>query len=156
MKKFFPLIAFFILNFSALAIGGLFTKDAVVSDWYLSANKAPWTPPGWFFGFAWTSIMIFFSFFMTNKYNQPNVNKKRLLLLFGIQWLLNILWNPIFFHYHYILLALIVIMLLLACLLLFLVKEIKLKAKSNILLLLPYAIWLFIATSLNAYFLLFN
>ena len=156
MKKFFPLIAFFILNFSALAIGGLFTKDAVVSDWYLSANKAPWTPPGWFFGFAWTSIMICFSFFMANKYNQPNVNKKRLLVLFGIQWLLNILWNPIFFHYHYILLALIVIMLLLACLLLFLVKEIKLKAKSNILLLLPYAIWLFIATSLNAYFLLLN
>ncbi len=156
MKKFFPLLLFFVLNFAALAIGGFITKDAVFSNWYLSANKAPWTPPGWFFGFAWTSIMICFSFFMTNKYNMPNVNKKWLWTLFIIQWLLNVLWNPIFFHYHYILLALFEIMLLLACLLIFFVKEIKLKYTTNILLLIPYVIWLSIATSLNVYFLLYN
>jgi tryptophan-rich sensory protein len=27
---------------------------------YLNLNKAPWTPAGWVFGAAWTSVMLFF------------------------------------------------------------------------------------------------
>ena len=53
---------FLIINFTALAFGGLFTSEGVPSEWYLSLLKAPWTPPGWVFGFAWSIIMICYAF----------------------------------------------------------------------------------------------
>ena len=56
-------IIFLLINFAGLFIGGLFTGEGVPSDWYQNLNKAPWTPPGWVFGFAWTTIMICFSLF---------------------------------------------------------------------------------------------
>lgn len=43
---------FLLLNFAGLAIGGLFTGNAVSSEWYQNLAKAPWTPPGWVFGAA--------------------------------------------------------------------------------------------------------
>jgi len=42
-------VCFLILNFGALFIGAQFTGPGVNSDWYGLMNKAPWTPPGWFF-----------------------------------------------------------------------------------------------------------
>ena len=52
------------LNFGALAIGSYFTASGASSDWYQNLNKAPWTPAGWVFGAAWTSIMICYSVYM--------------------------------------------------------------------------------------------
>ena len=57
-------LSFLVLNFLALGIGGIFTGKGVPSEWYVQLNKAPWTPPGWMFGFAWTSIMICFALYM--------------------------------------------------------------------------------------------
>ena len=51
---------FLLLNFGALAIGSYFMNNGPQSNWYLTLNKAPWTPPGWVFGVAWTTIMICF------------------------------------------------------------------------------------------------
>jgi len=58
------LIIFLVLNLGALALGGLFTNKGVPSDWYIGLIKAPWTPPGWVFGVAWTTIMICFAVYM--------------------------------------------------------------------------------------------
>lgn len=147
-------IIFLILNFGALAIGGLYTNKGVSSTWYANLMKAPWTPPGWVFGFAWTTIMLCFSIYMTKSWAQIE-NKKLLLFLFIIQWILNVLWNPTFFHYQHILLALIVISaltVLIAFILFFYWPALKLHS----LWLVPYFIWLLIATSLNAYIWLKN
>ena len=98
----YRLITFFIINFGALAIGGFFTGSGVPSDWYTGLTKAPWTPPGWVFGFAWTTIMICFSIYMA--YLWPLIeNKKVLIALFILQWVLNVSWNPAFFHYQNVL-----------------------------------------------------
>lgn len=143
------LIVFFILNFGALALGGLFTGAGVKSDWYATLNKASWTPPGWVFGFAWTSIMICFSFYMMQLWTLA-ANKKLLIILFTTQWVLNVIWNPVFFYYHQSSWALIVIVLLTLLMGLFFylyISELKLKS----LLVLPYFLWLLIATSLNAF-----
>ena len=35
------------------------------TEWYLNLNKAHWTPPGWVFGAAWTTIMICFSIYLS-------------------------------------------------------------------------------------------
>ena len=148
------IIIFLVINFGALAIGGIFTGKGVPSDWYAGLDKAPWTPPGWVFGFAWSLIMICFSIYMA--YLWPAIeNKKILITLFILQWLLNVGWNPTFFYYHNVLLGLIIISLLTILVGIFLWlywSELKLKSA----LILPYFIWLFIATSLNGYILFKN
>ncbi len=147
------IIIFLVLNFSALAIGGLFTNSGVSSDWYQNINKAPWTPPGWVFGVAWTVIMICFAVYMAYLL-QSQIDKKTIIVLFIIQWILNVAWNPIFFSAQGVLLGLICITLLtLVVAYLFFVYWKELNVKS--LFVAPYLIWLLIATSLNAY-ILFN
>lgn len=143
------LILFLVLNFSALALGGLFTGSGVTSEWYTNLNKAPWTPPGWVFGFAWTTIMICFSIFMAQAWSLAE-NKTFLILLFAIQWLLNVGWNPIFFYFHQTSVALVVIVLL-TLLIGYFIYQYAPSLKWKTLLLSPYFIWLIIATSLNAY-----
>jgi tryptophan-rich sensory protein len=150
----YRLVIFLVINFGALAIGSLFTSKGVPSDWYLGLAKAPWTPPGWMFGFAWTTIMICFSIYMA--YLWPLVeNKSYLIALFIIQWLLNVTWNPTFFYFHNVLAGLLIIVgltLLIGFFLFYFWPVLKLKS----LLILPYVIWLVIATSLNAYILYKN
>jgi benzodiazapine receptor len=150
----YRLIIFLTINFGALAVGGFFTGKGARSDWYIGLAKAPWTPPGWVFGFAWTMIMICFSVYMA--YLWPiNENKKILIALFIFQWILNVSWNPTFFYYHNVLLGLIIISGLTILVGIFLLSywpELKFKT----VLILPYFIWLLIATSLNGYILLKN
>lgn len=148
------IFVFLILNFSALAIGSLFTNDGVTSIWYQNLTKAPWTPPGWVFGATWTLIMICYSIYMALLINQ-NTDKMKIIILFFIQWILNISWNPIFFYYQNVALGLICISTLTVLIAYFLFNFGKtLKMKS--ILILPYLIWLLIATSLNGYILLHN
>lgn len=148
------IIIFLLLNFGALAIGGIFTGKGVPSEWYMELNKAPWTPPGWMFGFAWTTIMICFSIYMA--YLWPGVENKNLIIgLFTIQWILNVAWSPVFFYFHKITGGLLIIFLLtflVGYLLFYFWPALKLKS----ILLLPYFIWLLIASSLNAYILFKN
>jgi len=153
-KMIYRLIIFMALNFAALAIGGLFTSKGVSSDWYIVIVKAPWTPPGWVFGAAWTSIMICFGVYMA--YLWPIIENKNILIgLYAVQWILNVGWNPTFFYYHNIFAGLLLISgltVLIGFFLFFYWPELKLKST----LILPYFIWLIIATSLNGYILLKN
>jgi benzodiazapine receptor len=147
-------IIFLILNFAALAIGGLSTSSGVTSEWYSALNKAPWTPPGWVFGFAWTFIMICFSFYMAYLWNEVE-DKKTLIIMYALQWILNVVWNPVFFTLHQTSFALIIIISLTILIGYFLFKYFgQLRIKST--LLLPYFVWLLIASSLNAYIWLRN
>jgi tryptophan-rich sensory protein len=94
MKKTLPTLTFLLLNFAALAVGGLFTGNGVSSEWHQNLDKAPWTPPGW------------------------------VLLLVIVGLLLSVLLIAIKF------------------------SRIQ---KSWTLAIVPYVLWLLVATSLNAY-----
>lgn len=144
---------FLILNFGALALGVLLMDNGAQSLWYTNLNKAPWTPPGWVFGAAWTTIMICFSIYLGSL---AKLSKNfKFIFLFVIQWFLNVGWNFAFFNQHNISIGLVIITALT-----FLILYISIKYKNILkyksLLLLPYIIWLFIATSLNAYILIYN
>ena len=142
------------LNFAALGLGAYFTGPGVTSDWYVNMNKAPWTPPGWVFGAAWSTIMICFSIYLTILWDKVS-DKKFLVGLYAFQLLLNISWNPVFFKFQLAGPGVIVIGLLSIVVFYFLFHYwSKLKAIS--LLLLPYAVWIVIATSLNVYAWLMN
>ena len=117
-------------------------------DWYIGLNKAPWTPPGWVFGAAWTTIMICFSIYMAQLYTNENTGK--VIILFLFQVLLNISWNYVFFNQHQVGLALVIFAVLTLLILYFLIGFYG-KLQLISLLLIPYALWLIIATSLNYY-----
>jgi tryptophan-rich sensory protein len=153
MKLLKYIIIFLLINFGALAIGSWLMENGPQTNWYITLNKAPWTPPGWVFGVAWTTIMVCFSIYMG--YLFQNNTSKKVISLFTIQFILNVIWNYIFFNQHMIGFGLIVIMLLTAVVSVFLF-DYKNVLKTKSLLILPYFIWLCIATSLNMYILIHN
>jgi len=148
------LIIFLILNFGALALGGFLMGGEVQGEWYQNVNKAPWTPPGWVFGAAWTTIMVLFSIYMASAWQEVD-NTKFLIALFSFQLILNVAWNPVFFAFHQVgfgLLLIVALTILVGYFLFGLIPQMKMKS----ILVLPYFLWLLIATSLNAYILVKN
>ena len=144
-------ILFLVINFSALAIGSWLMNNGPISEWYVKLNKAPWTPDGWVFGVAWTTIMICFSIYLA--YVFKDNTSKFLKILFAIQVFLNVVWNYVFFNQHQIGLGLLIIILLTLVVFYFFFKF---NIKTFKYLLLPYMVWLCLATSLNAYIVLYN
>ena len=147
------IIIFLVLNFGGLFIGNILMDNGPQTDWYLNLNQAPWTPPGWAFGAAWTTIMICFSVYMANLVQKEGF--KNIAVVFGIQFVLNVIWGYLFFNLHLVGIALIAIALLTLVVFYFLYQYFSvLKLKS--LLILPYFLWLLVATSLNLYIILKN
>ena len=153
MKKFKLFLFFLVINFGCLALGSWLMGNGAKGEWYTSLNKAPWTPEGWVFGAAWTCIMICFSFYLT--YLFSDINSKKLKIAFTLQVCLNVVWNYIFFNQHLISLGLAII-LALTILIYYMFFKFKHYRKNISLFLLPYMVWLVIASSLNAYILIYN
>lgn len=148
------IILFLILNFAALGVGGFYSDGAATSQWYNELNRAPWTPPGWVFGAAWTFIMICFAVYMAFAWTNTS-NQKYLAIMYSTQWILNSVWSPVFFRYHMVDWALIIILSLTVLIAYFLfTQHSRLKAKTVFI--LPYFLWLLIAVSLNSYISLKN
>ena len=153
MKQLRLTILFLILNFGGLAIGSWLMNNGPLTDWYTNLNQAPWTPPGIVFGIAWTLIMICFSIYLGKLFLDNN--SKKIKIIFLIQFILNVSWNFIFFNQHLVLVGLITITLLTSLLFIYFFK-LSNKVGNYKYLLLPYMIWLCIATSLNLYILVHN
>ena len=153
-KTLWSTFVFLFFNFLALYLGALFTDAGVNSDWYQNAQKAPWTPPGWMFGAAWSLIMVCYALYMAKVWNTIS-NRKVLIGLYAFQWVLNVLWNPLFFYYHWVWSAEIVLIFLTILLIYKLIVFSKHAITAGIFL-LPYIFWLFIANSLNLYFAIKN
>ena len=152
--QFFLIVLFLIINFGGLALGNWLMNDGPNTTWYLNLNKAPWTPPGWVFGAAWTLIMICFSVYLAYLFKSQYTSL--LLSLFIAEFVLNVSWNYIFFNQHSVVVALIVIVLL-TSLIFYFFFTFKTNEMANLRwLLTPYMIWLCIATSLNLYVLVHN
>ena len=141
-------LLFLIINFLGLYLGIILSGDGGTSEWYSSLTKAPWEPDGWVFGAAWTIIMICFAFYMSISCQYRF--RKKLIKLYVAQLILNISWNPIFFNLHYVLLGLITIFSL-TFLTGFILFSYWRELKLNSVLIIPYLIWLIIASSLNGY-----
>lgn len=148
------LLTFIVINFLGLYLGALFTEPGVNSNWYITANKASWTPPGWMFGVVWFLIMILYGIYMARVWGVVD-QKKNLCIIYLVQWVLNVSWNLFFFYLHFIWVAEIILILLTALLISqFIIYK---KASGNFsILLFPYIIWLILANTLNIYFVLNN
>ena len=113
MKIIIRTLLFLFINFVlVLYVGNLLMDDGASSEWYLNLIKAPWTPAGWVFGFAWTFLMLCFAVYLA-KLSLINTSKK-LILIVLVQYFLNIIWNYLFFNKHEVFIAFISIVLLTA------------------------------------------
>lgn len=150
----YRLILFLTLNFTSLGLARFLGGKGPKSEWYLGLETAPWTPSGLVIGISWTVTMICFSIYLA--YLWPVVaNKKFLIGVLILHYILSLIWNPIFFHYHQVLTGLFVLTVfavVIGFLLFYYWPELKLKS----LIITPYLIWIAIATSLNAYVFLKN
>lgn len=153
MKQLKLTLLFLIINFGGLAIGSWLMDNGPLTEWYINLNQAPWTPPGIVFGIAWTLIMICFSIYLGHLFIKNY--SSQLIIVFLIQVILNVSWNYIFFNQHLVLFGL-VILLLLTSLLFYYFFKLSNKVGNYKFLILPYIIWLCIATSLNLYILIHN
>ena len=154
MKYFLTLLGYLVLNFGGLWLGSTATTPGVVSEWYTSLNQAPWTPPGWVFAAAWTLIGITFSVFMANE--SKNQEENPIPKAFFVEsFILNVCWNFIFFLEH-TLVAGIVISLLSVIIFLMAHYTRVTSGWRRMLWIMPYFIWLMIASSLNWYIVIMN
>lgn len=153
MKQLKSTILFLFINLGGLALGSWVMNNGPLTEWYINLNKAPWTPPGWVFGVAWSVIMICFSFFLTKLFSVKNTLVTRIIFL--TQFIFNIGWNYVFFNQHLVLLGLISIVFLTSIIFYYFFTLGKFVGNFKYLL-IPYMVWLCIATSLNLYILIHN
>lgn len=138
-----------ILCLAAFLFGGLFQPG----DWYLGLNKAWWTPPSIAFPIAWSILYIMIAF---AGYCAAHAQSKWLIRLWHVQLAINALWSWLFFGEHWVLLALADLIVLLLLVITMITIALRQGAKKIAYLLLPYCLWLGLATSLNAYIVLYN
>ena len=120
-------------------------------DWYNSLKKSTLTPPNWVFGTAWsllyTSMVIYLVLMMRdekcNMWCQP-------LTFFAIQLFFNLIWTSLFFKFKMIRLALIDILFTLGFTITTFITSLNINSKLSIIL-IPYILWLTLATYLNTY-----
>lgn len=150
MSKSLKIVIFAFISLVLGSIGGLITTPAIPT-WYANLNKPFFSPPNWLFGPVWTIlyILIGISFALIwNKYKKGDKKIVAAMKLFGIQFLLNLIWSPVFFGMKNLFLALVVIV----AMWYFILKTIKAFAKidkTSSYLLYPYFAWVSFASLLN-------
>lgn len=79
-----------------LAAGGALTR---IGPWYRGLNKPNWNPPDWLFGPAWTIILGLAGWAGVISWEAAvtAADQQRILILFGVNFLLHLLWSPLFF-----------------------------------------------------------
>ena len=136
-----------------LAVGftaSLFTTPEI-PGWYQTIQKPFWNPPAYVFAPVWTSlyIMMGIALFLVWKNEASNpALKRKAILLFIVQMLLNFLWSFIFFNQHQIGLAFAEIVLLGLFILLTIFAFAGIN-KVAAWLLVPYICWVSFAGILN-------
>jgi benzodiazapine receptor len=134
--------------FGAAGLGSLFTKPSI-GGWYVTLRKPPWTPPNWLFGPVWSVLylsMAIAAWLVWRKVELPGA--KLALLLFAIQFALNIGWSGIFFTLHRPGAALIEVLLLWISILATVWAFWPLSRAAGWLM-VPYLAWVAFASTLN-------
>ncbi|MCX6699249.1 MAG: tryptophan-rich sensory protein [Methanomicrobiales archaeon] len=128
-----------------------------MSSWYTTLIKPPLTPPNWVFGPVWTILYILMgiSLYFVIREGTENKHVRLGIMLFAGQLLVNILWSFVFFGLHSPILGLVAILVLIA-LVLAMIYYFYLVSRIAAGLLVPYIVWLCIATYLNVMILVLN
>ena len=92
-----PVIVATVTTLIVLGAGGWMTT---VGPWYENLRKPSWNPPNWIFGPAWAVILGLAAWSGVLAWTQAFSSSAQLLilLLFGVNIVLHMLWSPLFFN----------------------------------------------------------
>jgi benzodiazapine receptor len=137
-------------------IGSIFTMPSIPT-WYASLAKPWFSPPNWLFGPVWITLYLLMgiSLYLVWDRGLEKRGVKKALSVFGIQLVLNALWSFLFFGLLSPILGLVCIVMLWFAILASIILFYRIDRRAGIIL-LPYIIWVTIATLLNLYIWLLN
>jgi tryptophan-rich sensory protein len=143
------LIISIIACFAAGGIGSLFTSKAIPT-WYPSLKKPRYTPPNRVFGPVWTTLYILMgiSVFLVWENGLATEGVLLAFIFFWVQLVLNALWSIIFFGMKSKGGGVIVIIVLWLLILATIIASFQVSVWASILL-MPYILWVSVATYLN-------
>lgn len=117
-------------------------------DWYNQLKRSSLTPPDWVFGVVWP---ILYGLILASGFLYITSTPTRLgIILYFVQWALNLAWSPLFFQQRKICSSFVVVILMV----LFTgmtIWEFHKKSPLSAYLLIPYLLWISFATYLNGY-----
>lgn len=144
---------YFIIVYAIAALGGILSYDAEKDDWYQRLVKPSWTPSGTTISIIWLILyfLIALSWYMaTGINNLSSVSRVSINILFTLGLILNLVWTFIFFTFRNLSLSLLIIIIIdIVTLILILYLSSSSLTIRSAYLLIPYLIWLLIATYLN-------
>ena len=142
-----PIVVATITTLLVLGLGGWMTT---VGPWYENLRKPSWNPPNWVFGPAWTVILGLAAWSGVLAWTHASSGSDQLLILvlFGINIVLHMLWSPLFFNLKRPDWALIEVPFLWLSILALMVAVVRFSTLASWLL-LPYLLWVAFAAFLN-------
>ncbi len=86
---------------SAVVVALLGASATDISGWYFNLRKSPLTPPDWAFGPAWTVIYALTALSGVIAWRLAgSVVRRRMVVLFAANALLNVMWSELFFMFQ--------------------------------------------------------
>jgi translocator protein len=133
------------------AVGGAATSRSV-GDWYDGLERAPWNPPAWLFGPAWTILYVLMAVaaWLIAREGLADPAVEVALTLYAVQLALNLGWSLVFFGLRRPGAALIVIGALFLAIAATAIAFHPISPAAAWLL-VPYLAWVAFAASLNAW-----
>ncbi|MEI7434204.1 MAG: TspO/MBR family protein [Methanomicrobiales archaeon] len=138
-------------------VAGSFSTMSSIATWYTGLIKPVLTPPNWLFGPVWTTLYILMGIALYLVIREGTEKKPVQLgiMVFAAQLIVNVVWSLVFFGLQSPLLGLITILVLIA-LVLATIYFFYHVSRTAAVLLVPYIVWVCIATYLNAMILVLN
>jgi tryptophan-rich sensory protein len=143
------LVISFIIVYLVAGLGSIFTSQNTKSDWYESIKPAL-TPPSIVFPIVWNILFFLIAIALYLCWINSKIKEEKIAvsIVFGVNFVLNILWSVLYFAMKNPRLAFFDIILLLASIVLMLMLSWKVNRKS-FWLLISYFVWVCFASILN-------
>jgi tryptophan-rich sensory protein len=143
------LIISILIIFLAGAVGTVSTLPEITT-WYAALAKPSWTPPNWAFGPVWSTLYVLMgiALFLVWREGLERKEVKVAISIFAVQLAINVMWSLVFFGGHNIFGGLVLILILWIAILINIIVFYRISKAAG-LILIPYLIWVSIATYLN-------
>lgn len=137
---------------AALLLGFLsarISNSGYENPWFALLEKPAAMPPGWVFGAAWTALYILIALALAMILNARGARGRGTAIgLFLVQYMLNLIWSPLFFAYHQVRPAFFLIIAMIVLTVATIIAFRRVRPGAAILM-LPYLAWLCFAAWLN-------
>lgn len=131
-------------------VGSIFTRPEI-PGWYAGLAKPSWTPPPYVFPIAWTTLYVMMAIAFWRLWDRvaPSDARRRAIIFFATQLVLNAIWSPVFFGWHGVRTGLAIIILMAMFIAATIVSTVRIDRLAAALL-VPYLGWVLYASTINA------